>query len=391
MKILLVNNNHYRAGGAESVYLNTINLLREKNHQVLSLSRLNSKTIVTGNGEFFINYSDNIYDRFYNQAAAKKIEYILKTEKPEIVHIHRVIGGITFSILPVIKKYNIPVVMTIHDFRMLCPVTMFMNRKGEICEKCLGGNYFQCVTNNCSPEGRVRSSLIATESYLRDFFLPYDKYVDKFIFVSDFSKKKFLEVKPELEEKSFRIYNFSKRFHSYNFFGNYFLYVGRLVREKGLFTLLNAFKDLPQINLKILGDGELRNMIVDAKSSNVELLGYKHGEELEELIGNASFAIVPSECYENNPMSIVESYSFGKPVIGAELGGIPEVIVNGKTGFLFKARESENLASIVSRCSKISISDYQELSQNAFLFAQNNFTQEIYYDSLIKIYNMLIS
>lgn len=387
MKILLINNNHYRVGGAESVYLNTIEILSQNNHNVISLSRKNFNYSETNNDEYFINSSESLFNRFYNNEAAKTIELILKNEKPDIVHIHRIIGGITFSILPIIKKFNIPIVMTIHDFRMLCPVTMFMNKKGEICEKCLGGHYFECIINNCSPEGYVRSALITLESYLRDFLLPYNKYVDKYIFVSDFSKRKFLEAKPELKEKSFRIYNFNKKLKFNNIFGNYFLYFGRISREKGLLTLLKAFQILPHIQLKIVGDGELKNLINNLKSPNVELLGYKSGIELENIISNASFIIVPSECYENNPMSIVESYSLSKPVIGSDIGGITEIIINGETGYLFHPGNSEQLAQIVNNCSKMSKDEYDKFSQNAFSFAQNNFTQEIYYENLINVYN----
>jgi len=180
MKILLINNNHYRLGGAETVYLNTIELLKSKNHEVISLSRKNQNTIYLGEKEYFINQSEFFVDRFYSINAANQIDFLIEKEKPQIVHLHSIIGGVTFSVLPVIKKYKIPVVITLHDFRLLCPASHFWNGKSKICEMCVKGKYYKCILNNCSPEGKVRSVAIAAESYLRDLLFPYSKLIDRF-------------------------------------------------------------------------------------------------------------------------------------------------------------------------------------------------------------------
>ena len=163
------------------------------------------------------------------------------------------------------------------------------------------------------------------------------------------SKSKFLEANHNLASKTYYVYNFSKiEFSQHNLWVTYFLYFGRLSREKGLLTLLKAFKKLKGLRLIIVGDGELRKQLEEEKSINVDILGYKTGIELEKIIKNSFFVIASSECYETNSMVIVESYSNGKPVIGAKIGAIPELIIEYKTGFLFESKNLESLIKILS-------------------------------------------
>lgn len=386
MKILQINNNHFRLGGAETVYLNTIQLLKEKNHEVISFSRKNSKTISLGGSEFFVDQSESLINKFYSRQAAHDLKLVLEKERPQIVHLHSVIGGITFSILPIIKKYKLPVVITLHDFRLLCPAAHFWNGKSEVCEQCVKGKYYRCVINNCSPEGYLRSVAIATESYLRDILFPFYKLIDKFIFVSNFSKQKFLSVNPQIESKSYVIYNFTNKFEQNSKLGSYFLFFGRLEPEKGIETLLSAFKNLPNLNLKIAGTGSLFNKIRNMNLANVDLLGHKDKADLIELIKKSSFVITPSECYENNPMSIVESFALGKPVIGSNHGGIDELIEDGINGFKFENRNKRQLINVIKKCNDVIENEYANLSNGAYLFAKNNFAPEIYYDKLISVY-----
>ncbi|MBU2494426.1 MAG: glycosyltransferase [Bacteroidetes bacterium] len=387
MKILQINNNHYKLGGAEVVYLNTIQLLEKYNNLVISLSRDSKNNLNIASKEYFIPDSNNLVNKFYSRKAAKLIDIIVQNEKPHIAHIHNIIGGITFSVLSSLKKHNIPIIATIHDFRLMCPVYVFMNGKKEICEQCKGGKYFNCIINNCAPEGISKSILVSIESYIRDYVLPFQNLIDRFIFVSSFTKKKFLEVYPEIESKSDVIYNFSDKPTDRRIIrGNYFLFFGRLSYEKGITTLLKTFNDNPMLKLKIIGDGPLKYIVENNKNTNVEYLGYKSGKDLEDLISNSSFVIVPSECYENNPLTIVESYSMSKPVISSLLGGIKEIVVNEVTGFTFKHRESGNLGEVLLKAERISDSKYNLISQNAFEFYNNNFTKELYIQKLLEVY-----
>jgi glycosyltransferase involved in cell wall biosynthesis len=172
--------------------------------------------------------------------------------------------------------------------------------------------------------------------------------------------------------------------------GNYFVYYGRISREKGINTLIKAFQN-SSINLKIIGTGPLLDEYTNKKHQNIEFVGYKTGAELTELVSNASFIIVPSQWYENNPMTIVEGYSYGKPVIGANIGGIPEIIEDGKTGYLFESGNSDDLLSMVSKADSLSDKEYEKMSKNARQFAEDNFNPEIHYQQLMTIYKKVLA
>ncbi len=390
MKILQINNHYNRVGGAEVVFSNTINIFKKNGHRVLSLCRSNEGGEQGFNDKYFIKYSGSLLKRFYSHDAAGLIERIIIEEKPDIAHIHNIVGGITFSILPILKRYKIPTVASIHDFRLICPACHFIDGKNQVCQKCQGGKYFNCAINNCSQDGIIRSLFLTAESYLRDNLFPFQNFIDHYIFVSNFAKEKFSETHPFVLSKCTSIYNFTDRFSQKIEKGSYYLSFGRLANEKGLLTLIKAFKDIPQAHLKIAGRGPLKDLLKNSITENIELVGYKTGPELEELIKSASFVIVPSECYETNSLTTVESYAMGKPVIGSSIGALSELIIDGKTGFTFPPTDFNSLSKLISKCSKINESEYSELSENAYSFAVNSFSPEIYYDQLINVYNVVL-
>jgi glycosyltransferase involved in cell wall biosynthesis len=178
--------------------------------------------------------------------------------------------------------------------------------------------------------------------------------------------------------------------------GEYFLFYGRLSAEKGIFTLLKAWEkaDISSV-LKIVGDGPLKEdilkFIIDNQLKNIQYLGFKNKNELPDLISNSSFIIIPSEWYENNPLTIVESYTYSKPVIGSEVGGIPEIIDNKNTGYLFEMGNSDLLAEVIKAANSLSEQDYINLSNNARTFAEKHFSPEEHYKKLIKIYQTNIN
>jgi glycosyltransferase involved in cell wall biosynthesis len=394
MKILQINNNHYRKSGTDSVYLNLIELLRKNGHSVIPFSFQDKNNISEENDDFFVKkgFFYNSFGKFYSLSAKNNLEKLILTHKPDVAHFHNIIGGLSLSILPILKKYSIPTVVTVHGFKYLCPAYVFINGKGEICEKCKNGNYYNCIFSNCAPEGRIRSTVLTIESYLRDFFFPLTKYVDKYIFLSQFFLDKFVEVYPKIKNKSVFFYNFINDFeanHSINK-GDYFLYFGRLDREKGINTLLKAFSVNLGRKLKIIGDGQLSEFVKISKTDNVEYLGYKDWNEIQKYLHNASFVIIPSECYENNPMTIIESYSMGKPVIGSNLGGIPEIISHGETGFTFESKNILQLSNVLEVADKIDLESYRQMSKNSIRFAKENFSSDIYYEKLLYVYNSVI-
>lgn len=390
MKILLVNNYGYVRGGAETVFLNTAKLLKSKSHQV-NLFSLATENEQYNQVDFSIRQSQFFFNRFYSFKAKRKISEVLDSFKPDIVHINNIIGGITFSILPEIKKRKIPVVITIHDFRILCPVGIFVNGKKKICEKCKVGKYYHCVLNNCNPDGLLKNIMITAESYLRDIFLHHEKYFDKYIFVSNFTKNKFLEFFPRLNSKSEVVYNFTTRFNKEIIKGKYFLYLGRLDREKGIDILTSAFKNLDEYELIILGKGKLENELLNLNIPNIKYLGFKTGKELEDYIINSYFVIIPSSCYETLSMTAVEAISMSKPIIASNLGGLIELTDDGKNGLIFEAHNSQSLITTIKYSANLSDDEYHKMSSNSFSYALQNFSSELYYEKLFNIYQSLLN
>lgn len=395
MKILQINNNHFRKSGTDSVYLNLIELLRNRGHEVISFSFQDKNNISEELDIFFVKktFYYKSFGKFYSLSAKNNLEKLILTYKPDVAHFHNIIGGLSFSILPVLKKYNIPVVVTIHGFKYLCPAYVFINGKGEICESCKTGKYYNCIINNCAPEGIIRSTGLAIESYLRDLLFPFTNYIDKYIFLSSFFLDKYCEYYPSIGSKGVFLYNFIDEIIPVTKVnkGNYFLYFGRLDREKGIKVLVKAFSKNQDLNLKIIGDGQLSEYLVNNKTPNVEYLGYQHWNNLKEYLINASFIIVPSECYENNPMTIIESYSFGKPIIGSNIGGIPEIVLHGKTGYIFEPKNVNHLSSTLRTAFHLDDKSYAQMSQNSIKFAQENFSANKYYNKLMEVYNSIIN
>ena len=303
-------------------------------------------------------------------------------------------GQITPSIFPVLKKYHIPVLFTVHDYRIVCPAYTFRDGSGRICEDCQGRHFYKCFTHTCCKSNKLMSAVMAAEQYFRNAFFNPARYIDGFIYVSNFAKDIQEKYMPSLKSKpSIILYNFSTSISDNSKSmpaDRYYLYFGRLSYEKGVRTLLEAFKDLPQCKLKVVGTGpkeaELRAFADNEKMQSVEFLGYKQGEELADLVRSAYFVIVPSEWYENNPMTIIEAYSVGTPVIGARIGGIPEIIAEGGTGYQFKSGNMESLGKVIAKTMALSKNEYKTLSSGCLRFAHNNLSPESYYPRLMAFY-----
>ena len=281
-------------------------------------------------------------------------------------------------------------VQSIHDYRMLCPANAFIDAQYHICEKCGNKAYYNCAIKRCKDNNFFYSSVLALEAYLRKYYIDPVDYVDHFIFVSRFSREKHIEYDKRFATKSSRLYNFTITDNQENAQDKhrYLLYYGRLSKEKGLELLLQT-AERTGVNLKIAGTGPLEDTVLGyaTKNRNIEYLGYRVGRELDDLILKSSFIIVPSECYENNPMTIIEAYSFGIPVIGSNLGGIPEVLHDNKTGFLFESRNGDDLERVITKAMNLEPRHYMELSVNARRFSEQNFSSARHYEKLLEIYN----
>ncbi len=405
MKILQINNFHYRRGGSEAVYFNTAELLKKYGHEVIFFSSNMPENLPCEQSKYFVSNINGIprwkgvQNYFYNREAKEKITKLIEAEKPDIAHAHLFWGNISPSIFSIFKKYKIPLIHTAHDYRMVCPAYTFTDIQGSVCEKCRGQHFYWCAAKRCSKGSALESFVMAAEMYFRNAFFSPVKNLDGVIYVSNFSKQKHLQYNPNFSEvPDMALYNFVSEKNSDFLAQNkrsYFIYFGRLSHEKGLRTLIEAFRHMPDLPLKIVGTGpeeqELIDYVRSNKIKNIEFMGFKTGDDLKKTVSEAAFVIVPSECYENNPMTVIEAYSMGVPVIGAKIGGIPEILPDGKTGFLFAPKDAADLKNVVARANQLNANEYKAMSDNALQFAADNFDERLHYQKLIDFYEKIIS
>ncbi len=408
MKVLQISNVHHIRGGADKVYFDTAELLKENGHQVSFFSSKNPDNIPSAYEDYFVNPVDyferkgpinklNAAIRYIHfPQAAKNLDRLLSDHLPDIAHLHIFQNQLSNAILPVLKKHRIPVVMSVHEYKMLCPIYTFLDQKGQVCEKCAGSKYYNCFTKKCNKGQSAFSALASIESYIRDAFIPYEKYIDHFLMVSHFIRNKHVEFKSVLEGKSSCLYNFIdiETYSKNHDKEDYYLYFGRLSREKGLLTLLRAFQKMPHLRLKVVGDGAMKPLIEELiqteKINNVEMLGFKSGEALKAIIGKAKFAMVPSEWYETFGLIIIEAMALGTPVIAAKIGAIPELVQSNFNGFLFEHKEVDQLCEVVHESENLGKTAYDNMVKNARRFVEDNFLKEVHYKQLVSTYKQVI-
>ena len=406
MKVLLINNLHRKRGGADVVYFNTAELLEKAGHEVHFFSITTSNMDDCDDGNFFAPSQDSVSaftkmcNYCYNKGAAENLQKLIDKIHPDIAHVHLIWGGLSPSILEVLNKNHVPVVHTVHDYRMVCPAYTFRSVDGKVCESCKGGKYYKCLFKRCSKGSIVESALMTFEMYLRNKKHNPCALIDGFIYVSQFARDKHEEHNSHFTNcPSIVLYNFwaGKEYNAkeqVSTYDSYYLYYGRLSREKGIRTLIKAFENYPSLRLWIIGDGPLRQELEQYCQNkglqNILFKGYMAGDTLYGAVHNAKFVCVPSEWYENNPMTIVESYALGTPVIGARIGGIPEIIEVDKTGLIFSSGDEDSLKSVLEKSLGLSQEEYENMGANAKAFAQIHFSKEQHLKSLEIFYKTII-
>lgn len=397
MKILMVNKFLYPAGGAETYIFKLGEHLEKLGHKVEYFGMNSENRCVSNSADC---YTDNIDFRnsnavgklkysvksIYSNEARKKIKIILESFRPDIVHLNNINFQLTPSIIYEIKKHNIPIVQTLHDTQIACPCHRFyIEHKNQLCTQCEGGKYYKCTVNKCLQNSAIKSILASIESYLyhsKGTYNLVDKYICPSRFIADVALGAGIN-----REKTIVLHNFSDNQPalSRNTKGKkYALYFGRLSVEKGIQTLIEACRELPDIHFVFAGTGPLAPLCEGI--NNIDAVGFKSGSELLALIENAEFSICPSECYENCSMSVVESLSLGTPVIASDLGGTKELVDNEKNGLIFEAGNRDSLKSAIKK-----LYNNSELTEKMRAECINNssYTVEKYTERLLEIYSKL--
>ena len=409
MRIVQVNNYGYIRGGSEKVFFDTIDMLEDNGHEVCAfcmnddnnLKKSNLIGVDINRYEYragLINTLSSIKNFFYNKKVKREFEKLIKEFKPDLIHIHIIYGRLTNAIISVANYYKIPVVQSVHEFRLLCPVYTCLDNNRKICLNCArSSTNISCILKKCCKGSLINSVLVAAECKFRDWFFNYQKRISGFIMVSDFIMRKHLEYFPEIKDKCFKLYNsiapniYEKYISDDKYDSDrYYLYFGRLSYEKGVITLVDYFAKHPEYKLKIVGTGpllsQIKQRIIDFSITNVELLGYITGDALYSYVANAYFTIVPSEWYENNPLSVIESLILGTPVIANKIGGLPEIIIDSETGYLYNYKSEGDFDKCMNRARLLTKEKYHEMSLNCRKDAEEKFGNEKYYNNLMKIY-----
>jgi glycosyltransferase involved in cell wall biosynthesis len=321
----------------------------------------------------------------------------VKHWRPDVAHLHIFYGRLTSAVLPALREAGVPTVMSVHEHRILCPNSTMRDGKGRNCEKCANGARWHVVANRCNKGSIVASTMSATETYFRDRFFDYLNYIDRFLFVSRFCRDIHLKYRPEFADCSQVLYNFTSIAEqpATPSAGRHLLYMGRLAVEKGLHTLLAALSEVPDVKLRIAGTGPEEFALKQLASTfeltqRVEFLGYLEKPELSAAIRDAKFVVLPSECYENMPLSVIEAFAHGVPAIGADVGGIPELVEDGETGIVFKSSNKQSLAEALRRAACLPADEVDAMGRNAWTLVADRCNPDGYYRELLHAYQMAI-
>ncbi|MGN1337399.1 MAG: glycosyltransferase [Candidatus Coprovivens sp.] len=397
MKILLVNKFHWPKGGSEKYYFELGELLKKHGHEVAYFSMEDEKNIKTGDKEYFVpkfdlNNSSKLkaLNVILNKKNGKIMEQALDEFKPDVVHLNNFQRQLSASIIKPCLKRNIPIVFTAHDVQAICPAITMMDNDKKTCELCMKGKYMNCVKKSCNKGSKLKSIIGALEGYYYRINKIYTDKISYIITPSEFYRTKFIEdgVNPN---KIQAIHN-SIEMNNYNVKTEdegYALYFGRLSKEKGILNLINAFVKTNGGKLYIAGEGPEKETIENIVKKNkledrVKLLGFLNKEQMTEYTRKCKFVVVPSIWYENCPYSILETLAIGKPVIGAKIGGIPELISHEENGFVY-----ETQSELTDYMNKLFEDDklVKSFCKKSKELAEKLYSRDVYYNKLEKIYN----
>jgi len=357
MRIVQVNKFHYLKGGAERYYLDLSEALARAGHAVSHLAMAHPRNLPAGPGDRFVREVDyrrrgSPWERvrqglrsIHNaEAAALARGLAANGSRPEVAHLHNIYHQLSPSVVTAFARARIPLVQTLHDYKLVCPGYLLLT-EGRICERCRGGRYYEAVRHRCLLQSRGASLVGAVEAYVHGGLRTYSR-VRRFLCPSRFLLEKMasfgvprarlVHLPYFLPAGRYRVEPPPARDPDRPLVA---VYVGRLSREKGIAVLVEAMSLLPpgRLRLEVLGEGPLREALEEraratCPDGRVRFVGYRQGEELFDAIRAASFAVVPSEWYENLPYSVLEPFALARPVVGARIGGIPELVRDGETG-----------------------------------------------------------
>lgn len=383
-KVLIVHNYYQVPGGEDTVVENEKNMLLENGHEVVLYTRHNDEIKSRGIfGKLMLPF-----ETIFSIKTYKEVKRKVKEENIDVVHVHNTLPLVSPSVYYSAKHCKVPVIQTMHNFRLLCPAATF-TRDNKICEECVEKSLICSVKNKCYRGSLIQSIISTFTLAFHRLIGTYDK-VDRYIALTDFNRNKLsnlidkdkISVKPNFVKKDKEEISVENK--------NYFLFLGRIDELKGVRFLVDSWKDIIKSKLLVVGKGpledEINRYIRDNNITNVEMLGFKQKNEVMGLLNGAKALIVPSQWYEGFPMTIVESLSLGTPIIASDIGNLSTIINDGENGLLFKYDDKELLIEKVKRLEE-DIELIKKLGSGALDSFNKQYNSVKNYELLIDIYN----
>ncbi len=396
MKILMVNKFFDFRDGVDIYTHRTMEELRKRGHEVKIFSTRSPKNVSTPDAARFVrrfNFdrregliedAGKAFNFLWNREAEKAMRIILREFKPDVVHLHNIYHHLTTSILKPIRQSGTACVQTLHDYKLACP-NYKMYTQGSVCEACKGGHYLQAVKRKCLFGGFSGNLLAALEMGMTKAAQSYESTVKHFICPSRFMLEK---MRDWGEPPSKLVYvpnpvDIPKVISDDRCTGP-LVYIGRLYPEKGVDVLVKAAANVPGLELDIVGDGimkkSLENLVADLGASDrIRFLGFKTGQELEQVRSKARALCVPSVWYENAPLTVLEAMSVGLPIVASDIGGLPELVEDGVSGFLVKTSSVDAWMEALQQMNSFSVQQRREMGSSGreFVSRKMNWTDHV--------------
>jgi glycosyltransferase involved in cell wall biosynthesis len=401
--LLSINNYFYPRGGAEVLFLEQNRLFEDIGWQVVPFAMRHAQNLPSPWAGYFPDEIEhgrsygpgakllNAQRVIFSLQARQKMRSLLDRVRPRVAHAHNIYHHLSPSILPMLRKRGIPVVMTIHDLKLACPAyTMMADNKP--CDRCRGGKIYNVAVNRCIKGSLALSSLVMLETFVHRALRLYEANVSRFVVPSRFVLEKLVEWGWARDRFDY-IPNFvdTERFRADCAIGNRFVYCGRLEQLKGVETLVRAAA-LAKQPLTMVGSGSqehrLRKLGADL-GADIRFLGHQTKDALAEVIQSARAIVVPSECNENAPLALLEGYAAGRPIIGARMAGIPELVREDETGALFAPGEVDALAAELDRFAKLPNGRLATMGAAGRHWVEQDFTATRYRNRLVALYGSL--
>jgi glycosyltransferase involved in cell wall biosynthesis len=347
MKVLLIHNKYQQFGGEDAAAIAEGLLLEERGNEVIRYTRHNDEI----KNYSLLNKIEFVPETIYSFGTRRDLRDLVTASRPDVAYIHNVYPLVSPSVYHTLREIGVPVTQVLHDSRPLCANSVCFTQ-GSVCERCKNGNYLNAVRYRCFRESYALSALYAASLGLNRMAGMLRKV--NYICLTEFTRLKMLEVGVPSEHLFIRpnFIDVNQVGPCYDS-GNYAVFLGRLHQTKGVWTMIRAFEIMRDVRLKIVGTGPeefaLKNYAQEKNMTNVEFVGFKSGTEKMDLLRGSRFVVVPSEFYEICPVTILEAYAAGKAVIASDIGGVPYVVREGKSGLLVQPGSVPDLVEKIGR------------------------------------------